>query len=792
MENSVVQVKPLVSKKRGREGKQEVTDGAETGQVNRTGNVDGDNLKKDAIKVKPKRSKQYTEEFCLMCHQCQRSDKERIVRCRNCKTKRYCVSCLKNWYPKMSEEEVAKACPYCLKNCNCKACLRDTPKERLNRLRDLKVDEDKKVMHCKYLVQALLPFLRQLDEEQLMEKDIEARAKGLSPADITIQNADCPNNERIYCDSCRTSIFDYHRSCTNCFSDICLVCCREIRHGHLQRSDQEVVMEYIDRGFEYLHGEKGIHKKTDKLLSGNESVNHESSSGWKANEDGSIACRCGIGYLELKSLFSGNWVSDILKREEVVKKRREEDVRHDCELDLVKIPSKQCACFNSRRDVDIGNSQLLKAASREDTNDNFLYNPMAISIKEEDLTHFQYHWMRAEPVIVSNVLETATGLSWEPMVMWRAFRQLSHENYDRLMDVKAIDCLDWCEVDINVHKFFDGYLTGRLDKEDWPQILKLKDWPSSTMFDELLPRHGAEFILCLPFKEYTHPENGPLNLAVRLPKGSLKPDMGPKTYIAYGRTQELGRGDSVTKLHCDMSDAVNVLTHTAEVILKPEEVAATKRLKEKHRKQDLRELYGSNQVSEEDADAEMHKVCVGTSIDKERPDEGGAVWDIFRREDVPKLQEYLNKHFKEFRHIHCCPLQKIVHPIHDQTMYLTLEHKRKLKEEYGIEPWTFIQKLGDAVFIPAGCPHQVRNLKSCIKVAMDFVSPENVGECIRLTEEFRLLPQNHLAKEDKLEVKKMCLHALEWAFDVLEGIEVEVEEKKTEEKKSKRRGKRKA
>lgn len=29
----------------------------------------------------------------------------------------------------------------------------------------------------------------------------------------------------------------------------------------------------------------------------------------------------------------------------------------------------------------------------------------------------------------------------------------------------------------------------------------------------------------------------------------------------------------------------------------------------------------------------------------------------------------------------------------------------------GIEPWTFIQKLGEAVFIPAGCPHQVRNLK---------------------------------------------------------------------------------
>ena len=43
-------------------------------------------------------------------------------------------------------------------------------------------------------------------------------------------------------------------------------------------------------------------------------------------------------------------------------------------------------------------------------------------------------------------------------------------------------------------------------------------------------------------------------------------------------------------------------------------------------------------------------------------------------------------------------------------------------------------------------------MQSCIKVALDFVSPENVQECVQLTGEFRLLPMDHRAREDKLEV----------------------------------------
>ncbi|KAF9614108.1 hypothetical protein IFM89_015370, partial [Coptis chinensis] len=50
----------------------------------------------------------------------------------------------------------------------------------------------------------------------------------------------------------------------------------------------------------------------------------------------------------------------------------------------------------------------------------------------------------------------------------------------------------------------------------------------------------------------------------------------------------------------------------------------------------------------------------------------------------------------------------VIHPIHDQSFFLDEKHKKQLENEFDVEPWTFEQYLGDAIFIPTGCPQQVR------------------------------------------------------------------------------------
>jgi lysine-specific demethylase 3 len=84
--------------------------------------------------------------------------------------------------------------------------------------------------------------------------------------------------------------------------------------------------------------------------------------------------------------------------------------------------------------------------------------------------------------------------------------------------------------------------------------------------------------------------------------------------------------------------------------------------------------------------------------------------------------------------------------------------------------YAIIQSTGDTVFIPAGAAHQVRNLHNCIKVAEDFVSPENITHCLHLTQEFRHLTELHSNHEDKLQIKSIMFHAVKSAIAALSSV----------------------
>ncbi|KAM3228550.1 hypothetical protein ACQJBY_059912 [Aegilops geniculata] len=147
----------------------------------------------------------------------------------------------------------------------------------------------------------------------------------------------------------------------------------------------------------------------------------------------------------------------------------------------------------------------------------------------------------------------------------------------------------------------------------------------------------------------------------------------------------------------------------------------------------------------------------------------GALWDVFRRQDVPMLNKYLASNWEELTN-NSQAMLSVKHPIYDQAVYLREHHKRVLKDQYGIEPRTFEQHIGEAVFIPAGCPYQVKNLQSTVQLALDFLSPESLRESARMGQEIRCLPNHHNAKLKMLEVGKIALYAASSAVKEIQKI----------------------
>ncbi|XP_032885059.1 lysine-specific demethylase 3B isoform X1 [Amblyraja radiata] len=359
---------------------------------------------------------------------------------------------------------------------------------------------------------------------------------------------------------------------------------------------------------------------------------------------------------------------------------------------------------------------------------------------------FRECWKQGQPVLVSGVHKKLNAALWKPEAFSKEFGD---------QEVDLVNCRNCAIIsDVKVRDFWDGFeiIAKRLKSEEGhPMVLKLKDWPPGEDFRDMMPTRFDDLMNNLPLPEYTK-RDGRLNLASRLPNYFVRPDLGPKMYNAYGLITTEDRKVGTTNLHLDVSDAVNVMVYVGIPIGESNHEEDTDN-------SGVAEVMKT--IEEGDVD-EVTKKRIHKSKEK-----AGALWHIYAAKDAEKIRELLRKVSEEQGQDNPPDHD----PIHDQSWYLDQTLRKRLYEEYGVQGWAIVQFLGDAVFIPAGAPHQVHNLYSCIKVAEDFVSPEHVKHCFRLTQEFRHLSNTHTNHEDKLQVKNIIYHAVKDAVGTLKSEE---------------------
>lgn len=142
---------------------------------------------------------------------------------------------------------------------------------------------------------------------------------------------------------------------------------------------------------------------------------------------------------------------------------------------------------------------------------------------------------------------------WSPEAFSKQFGHIKHSIVNT-MTGRSIP-------NVPLKLFWDGFenLSARMqDDQGRTMLLKLKDWPPDNDFAAYLPDRFKDLMKALPLPDYTKRE-GRYNLASCMPNFFVRPDLGPKMYIAYGNALYPEHG--TTNLHIDMSDACNLIVY---------------------------------------------------------------------------------------------------------------------------------------------------------------------------------------------------------------------------------------
>jgi lysine-specific demethylase 3 len=205
-------------------------------------------------------------------------------------------------------------------------------------------------------------------------------------------------------DNCDTSIYDLHRTCPRCDYELCIACCRELREGNLRGSCFKTTdNDYPNRGADYLHGgdAAAVAQPDPSPSSGDPSdeVITCMIGAWVADThelaDGRIRCPpeelggCGgRRMLRLKRMFPDNWLADL---------EADASAALPATFKIMKADDSVCPCYCSGNPTTIQSTKV--ASARENSLDNHLYYPSSDNSEEDDVKHFQKHWVRGEAVV---------------------------------------------------------------------------------------------------------------------------------------------------------------------------------------------------------------------------------------------------------------------------------------------------------------------------------------------------------------------------------------------------------
>ena len=304
---------------------------------------------------------------------------------------------------------------------------------------------------------------------------------------------------------------------------------------------------------------------------------------------------------------------------------------------------------------------------------------------------FQDHWLRGQPVVIANSGKYLNPDLWTPESFSRDFGKVRHT---------LVNCLKGTTVpNAKLKDFWDGFqhVTKRLkDEQGTPMLLKLKDWPPDGDIAEFMPDRFNDLMKSLPMPEYTL-RSGRLNIAGYIPDYFLKPELGPKMYIAYGSALYPHKGS--TNLHIDMSDAVNCLVYVGL----PKDGDERENTIEVFKEVDKAGMYFYSIISSVLMRLKFimahhgHYFSGCDMLMKKRVHDPkckpGALWHIFHPGDTPKIRDLLKKIALEKGK----RLDPHDDPIHDQSTYLDGELRMRLYKEYGVQGKYYIK------FLIGGC-----------------------------------------------------------------------------------------